>query len=120
MATNYSKADLRNRILKDAGVLDIAESASTTDADNVDELVQSALEHLEAAEDLVIFNALASESTENIPAAVFKPLADYVRALGMTSYGVAPDERLEMSALRRLRRVVMPSYDDVPVKAHFF
>lgn len=117
--TVHSKADLRNRILKDAGVLDISESASAADAENVDELVQAAIEQLED-EEVVLFNAQASESTDNIPARIYLPLADYVRSLGMSSYGIAPDERLELSALRRLRRAAFPGQDDVPVPAQYF
>lgn len=117
--TVHSKADLRNRILKDAGVLDIAESASASDSENVDELVQAALEQLED-EDVTPFNVQAGENTDAIPARIFLPLADYVRSIGMSSYGIPPDEKLEFYALRRLRRASFAGQDETPVPAKFY
>lgn len=117
--TTYNKADLRARILKDAGVLDIGETASASDAANVDEVIQQSIEELEG-EALVIFNPLAAETIDNIPGAIFLPLADFVRSQGMSSYGIPRDEELRLSALRRLRRQVTLSEDDTPVKACYF
>lgn len=116
---SYSKADLRNRVMKDAGVLDIAESASASDAANVDEVIQQSIEELEV-ESLAIFNPLAAETIDNIPGRVFLPLAAFVQSQGLSSYGVPRDEELRMSALRRLRRAILPSEDDVPVKSCYF
>ena len=117
--TVYSKQALRSRVLKDAGVLDINETASAQDSENVDEVIQQSIEELET-ESLQIFNPLASETTDNIPGRIFLPLADFVRSQGMSSYSVPRDENLRMSALRRLRRAVMLGSDDTPTPACFF
>ena len=117
--TTYTKAELRNRILKDAQVLDIYESASAQDADNVDDIVQQSLDELEV-ENVVIFNAQAGEDTDAIPGRVFLPLADFVRSMGLASYDVAPDGALRADALRRLRRMTLIGSDDSPTKATYF
>lgn len=117
--TTYNKADLRNRVLRDMGVLDAVESASASDAEIVDAIVQQSIEELED-EDVIIFNPLASETTDNIPGRIFSALADYVRFHAMPTYGLAKDDGLRESAFRRLRRATGPASDDVPVPAKFY
>lgn len=117
--TDYNKSDLRNRVLRDAGVLDIQTTASAEDAANVDEVIQQSLEELEA-ESLVIFNDQSGATVDNIPGKVFLPLADFVRSQGMSSYDVPRDEGLRLSALTRLRRVILDGSDDTPVQACYF
>lgn len=117
--TTHSKADLRTRILRDAGVLDINESASAEDAQNVDPVVQAALEELED-ENVIIFDAQQAETVENIPARLFMALSDFVRAQGMASYGIAYNVDLRAAALNRLRRGTTLGSDDVPVGVGFY
>ena len=117
--TDYSKQDLRNRVLHDLGVLDISESASAEDAELVDAIVQQSLEELED-ENLVIFDSQQGETVENIPGRCFSALADFVRYHAGMSYGVPKDENLRMSALYRLRKSVLDGSDDTPVRVNFF
>lgn len=115
----YSKADLRNRVLRDMGALDIAEAASAEDAEVLDNIVQQSLEELED-ENLIIFDTTQGETIENIPGRVFSALADFVRFHAMPSYGHPKDDALWQAALRRLRRSVAPEADDVPTAAKYY
>ncbi len=122
--TTYSKADLRNRVLRDLGVLDVARSASAPVAAVVDDIVQQSLEELED-ESLVIFNSQLGETIENIPGRVFAALADFVRyhaapSFPMGGVAVGKDDALRHSALTRLRRSVMAGSDDTPVKVLYY
>lgn len=117
--TSHSKQDLRTRILRDSGVLDINESASAEDAENVDPVVQAALEELED-ENVIIFDTSQLETVENIPARLFMALSDFVRAQGMASYGIPYNADLRMAALNRLRRGTTLGSDDTPVAVGFY
>lgn len=117
--TTRTKADLRNRVLRDMNVLDIGQSASATDAARVDDIVQEAIEEL-ADEKLDIFDPSVGTTSSNIPARIFGALADFVRYHAMPSYGLAKDEALRQSALKRLRRSILPGSSDNPAPLKFF
>lgn len=117
--TDYSKQDLRTRVLRDMGVLDIAETASAEDAENLDDIAQQAIEELQD-ENLVLFNAEVGETIDAIPGRVFAALADFVRYHASPSYGRPKDDALRAGALMRLRRSVLAGSDDVPVAAKFY
>jgi hypothetical protein len=119
MPSTYSKADLRNRALKDMGVLDINESASAIQARIVDDIVAQALDELED-EDLIIFDTSATNTSDVIPGRLFAAYADFVRFHAMPAFGMAKDENLYLSALKRLRRGIRDGSDDVPVKVDYF
>lgn len=117
--TLYSKQSLRDRILHDMGVLDIAESASAVDSELLDPIVQQSLEELED-ENLVIFNSQLGENIENIPGRLFGALADFIRFNSCPAYVLPQDMNVRNMALTRLRRSIMAGSDDTPVRANFF
>lgn len=122
--TAYSKQALRDRVLHDLGVLDIAESASAAEAALLDDIVQQSLEELED-ENLVIFNSQLGETIDNIPGRIFSAMADYIRYHATPAFPVSgnvaeKDDKLRNSALYRLRRSVVAGADDVAVKVSYF
>lgn len=117
--TTYSKADLRARVLKDMGVVDINGTASAIEASTVDEIVQQSLEELED-EKLMVFDYSATSTTDVIPGRLFAAYADFVRYHAAPSFGLAKDENLRASALKRLRRGILDGSDDVPVRQQFY
>lgn len=117
--TLYSKQDLRNRVLHDLGVLDIAESASAVDSEVLDPIVQQSLEELEDL-GLVVFNSQLGETIYNIPGRIFAALADYMRYQAAPTYSLAKDDMLRQSALYRLRKSIVAGSDDTPVRVNFF
>jgi len=116
--TLYSKADLRNRALREIGVLDHGEEPDAEMAELVDGVLQQLLEYLND-EVLLIFDPSTSVSDQVIPGRIMSGLAEALKWEIGPSYS-RPRETTKQESLRTLRRSIAPSEAPIPVQADYF
>lgn len=90
--TTYTKADLRNRVLQELGVLAGAETAGSDDA----ALVEGVIDAQHAMLERQIF---LTWTTATIPETVIEPLTAIVAARCAGRFGLPADRRAELIAL---------------------
>jgi ATP phosphoribosyltransferase len=90
--TTYTKAQLRNRVLRELGVLAAGETAAAEDAEVIEEMIDT--QHAMLARELFV-----DWTTSAIPQNVFEPLAAVVAARGSGQFGVTGPRLQELLAL---------------------
>jgi hypothetical protein len=88
----YTKAQLRNRVLRELGVLAGAETASSDDAAVVEEMIDAQHAMLER-------QVFVTWTTAAIPDTVYEPLALVLSARLAGTFGLPADRRAELIAL---------------------
>lgn len=91
MAT-YTKAQLRNRVLRELGVLAAGETATAEDAQVVEEMIDAFHAMLER-------EVFIDWSLDAIPQNIYEPLAAVVAARCAGQFGVAGPRLAELAAL---------------------
>lgn len=118
MAT-YTRADLRNHVLHDLGVLDGGEAAEAEDAEFVERRMQQVLEGLHH-DGLIPFNL----DSDQIPARYMVPLAQVIAPTVANAFGLGqrlPDfAALAENGMRQLRRMKAQPYFGAPTKATYY
>lgn len=118
MAT-YTRADLRNAVLHELGVLDAVEAPEAEDAVLADQRCQQQLENL-YEDGLIPFDLDADE----VPARYFIPLVRVIAEALLMPYGA--QERGQMlvinasSGMKSLRRLRAKPHYGTPVVAEYF
>lgn len=117
--TTYTKAQLRNRVLRELGVLAAGETATAEDAQVVEELIDT--QHAMLARELFV-----DWTTSTIPQNVYEPLAAIVAARGAGQFGVTGPRLQELLALAVQgmadlhTQTQAQDYSSAPIPANYF
>ena len=92
-----TKAELRNHILRQIGVIGAVDTASAEDAELMETIIDNCQDELEQLE-------VALWTTADVPSYAVEGFAMYAKG-SCTAWGQEYDERLRDAGLRRLRQV---------------
>lgn len=110
----YSKADLRDDVLVELGVLDPSENPQGSTIARVDPIIQQVIEYL-ADENCLIFDSSVGIQTKNIPGRIMRSLVALMALELQPGFGrgkATPDEKFV--AMRNLRRSILEGSNDIP------
>lgn len=117
--TTYTKAQLRNRVLQELGVLSGGgEVATAEDA----EMVETVIDDIHSMLDREIF---VTWVTSSIPSSVMEPLVLVIAQRLAARFGLPDTRRAELAqaaigAMGELRTQVQAEANDAPVRAVFY
>jgi hypothetical protein len=115
----YTRADLRDQVLHDLGVLDAGEAAEAEDAEFVERRIQQVLEGLDH-DGLIPFNLDGDE----IPARYMVPLTQVIAPTLANAFGLgqrlADFAAIADAGMRQLRRLKAQPYYGAPTKATYY
>ena len=106
-----TKAELRNHILQQLGVIGAGETASAEDATLMETLIDNCQDELDQLE-------IALWTTADIPAFAVEGMCQFVMA-SATAWGQQYDPRLREFGLMRLRQVTQDRRSDTGTACYF-
>lgn len=114
-----TKADIRNRVLKNIGVLASGQTASAADASDVDEVIESVYAMLDDQ-----FKGLPW-NVDNVPEKAVLPMVHIVSAHAASAFDLAMDERAALASVaagaeKEIAKQVSRGRSGQPVQADYF